>query len=132
MLKIKNLNLLKSELLKKGAAAKNYINDNVLVPENIQYDSLTLASENKSKNVMWSCPNVSKLNENWVIALNDLNHNKIHILHIQAETYNQRVFKHRKENLNLLNFEIAIEHGRYIETKSGIDLTDYVELVINY
>ena len=121
------------EILDEGKIlAKNYIRSLLRACGYLKDEELTIVSENKTLlNVYWATPSKNFLTSDWLLALNDYRNHKLHILKIPAFDSGLD-FKSRKDDETRLHIEVLLEDDKYLERKSGSDLTKYLFKVFNY
>ncbi|WP_165069528.1 hypothetical protein [Desulfovibrio sp. ZJ200] len=95
-------------------------------------NDFTKASKNKSNNVYWANPNISVLEQDWELILNDWINKELHYFFIPANSIQLSELKVRSDNPDKINLNIQYKDQKYSDRGSNISFKKWHIKTIKY
>lgn len=96
------------------------------------YNNVTFASKNNGAYNYWANPELSLLDRDWSLILNDWKNRKIYLFNIPAKSIARSEFVTRRDKPYLIDLQIMYEDPTFTDNRSGYSLLQYKVAEINY
>lgn len=90
------------------------------IPEKITY-----AAKNSNCNRYWANPNISLLQADWSLILDDWENKELHVFYIPANSLTNSMVRVRADKQELIDLQILYNNPNFKDTRSGICFAKY-------
>ena len=93
---------------------------------------ITFSSRNRTSPFYWANPNVSLLNLDWILILNDIIQNQLYIFEIPANSISPHAVTARNDKPQLIDLQIYYGDTAFTDSRSGISFEKWLTKTIPY
>ena len=93
---------------------------------------ITFSSRNRTSPFYWANPNVSLLNLDWILILNDIIQNQLYIFEIPANSISPHAVTVRNDKPQLIDLQIYYGDTAFTDSRSGISFEKWLTKTIPY
>lgn len=94
--------------------------------------NFTKASKNSSQDLYWANPNIDFIKDDWYLVLDDTYNQKLYCFYIPENTINLSSLKVRHDKQDLIDLQIQYNDNSFVDTRSGISFSRWLEKTISY